>query len=233
VGFEGLAACDGTTGECVECATNSDCTSTAASACVDNVCEECIDNAGCAHLEDTTVCDVWPGSGGCVECTSKYEEACVVGGEQYVCDSLNKTCAAALPENLAGTRTFCDPCMSDAHCQSNAYCVQTLFMDAEYVGWFCQGLAPGGWCTTERPYSLVRQNTSMSDVTVTLCTLAVSSCPALNQLTNDPTPCVTDDECGDPRFDDALCVTGFCSPRCNTNADCPGTSMCTGGACEL
>jgi hypothetical protein len=183
------------------------------------------------------VCDTSQGAGECVQCTGVQDDACAVGGKDYVCDSLNRTCAAAVPENEVGSAGVCDACLSDAHCATGRVCVEAEFQGQTVPGWVClwqqggDGGAPTECASGPRPYTNLFINvTSIDDQeNLSVCGLRSTTCAALRDITKACDP--NGDECGLPGVDDGRCEDqdGFqCTIPCNGTADCPPT----GATCD-
>jgi hypothetical protein len=240
--------CDEANGACVECVENGDCTNAAASACVESQCTPCTESGQCSHLAGATVCDtrtVTGATGECVQCTGPEDGACVVGADEYVCDSLNRRCAAAVPDNEVGSAGSCQPCLSDEHCSTGRVCVQTEYDDELVPGWFCmwergaQG-APTSCPLNGRPYyATVTEVTSLDGREgLTVCGLSVSTCAALQDFRAKACDAVGNEaaQCGEPDLDDGLCRVADpdanffqCTMRCLSGDDCQvGVSCDTG-----
>ena len=160
---------------CVECASNSDCTDPNASKCQNNQCVPCATNDDCGHVDSTpnapggtalNVCD----AGSCVQCTGLQREACGAN----VCDSFERSCTA-FP---AGTAGSCEACLSDAHCGSNARCVQQTF-GLQSIGFFCFPLVDeAGSCDSNRTFVLPTQSATIDTLDAAVCLSRVATCPA-------------------------------------------------------
>ena len=221
--------CDQNT--CVDCARDADCPDAAASQCQNNVCVGCTDSTHCAHLPGTGVCD----AGTCVECTGLDDSAC--GGN--VCDSRLQTCTTFAPATLG----LCQSCVSDAQCFDGMLCVPMTFAAADgtgpaEVGTYClwerdaTGInAPNGSCFAVRPYVSAKSATSLDGTQTTVCGLATTTCPGLDDFRRDCTAPGIDDDCGAPGFDDGLCVavdvvTNKCTVVCGGDDDCRDGFTC-------
>lgn len=233
---------------CVECLGPSDCGDPQASFCDAGSCSPCQTNEDCAHLADTTVCDV--GTGECVECTGTDYASCGSNedDEPLVCNSLTRTCSEDQVEHGSNT---CEPCVSDANCPLGQMCVLQTF-DGQDVGYFCHWLegdteygAPAECFANGRPYvDQTVDAVSIDNQTADICGLRVSTCPARNDNSDKdcaPEGIPDDSICGFDPPNDAKCahVSGSsyrCTMRCNGNDDCPGTDCNTGPlepVCEL
>ncbi len=175
--FPELPYCD--SGACVQCVDDADCPNPAAPRCYENRCEPCTASAQCLHIDGLTVCD--PIGGECVECTAAERESCgEFDGTPLVCDSLAHTCT----DEVAGSATECQQCVSDAHCAAGQRCVMQMFQGAP-VGYFCfwrrgdsADRAPA-YCESEgRPYVKTLSAVSIDGDEGEICGLAVSTCPA-------------------------------------------------------
>jgi hypothetical protein len=184
------------------------------------------------------VCD----AGTCVECTSTAPGACgMKDGTPLVCDTLKRTCTMTKQHSA----DVCSPCVSDAECALGEMCVLDTFASAsstKNVGYFChwkQGDtahgAPSDCAAGGQPYVGVVSNAkSIDGEMANICTLRVSSCPALSDfnVTNcAPTGTPNDALCGFSPPEDAKCApfgaTGYrCTMKCASSDDCPGGLPC-------
>lgn len=146
--------CDTTSGTCVECVEDVNCSG---AKCLDGSCVECISNSDCGNPGDATP----------------------------VCQP-NHTCGPA----GKATADVCEPCVADSQCQSGQLCVMQTFGvvgDVEDVGYFCAWRVdapvpgPDGVCGNSTPYlEQINSVTSINGTTANVCTLGVTTCPALN-----------------------------------------------------
>jgi hypothetical protein len=254
--------CDDATNVCVECLTNQDCPSAAASLCIAGTCSPCAANADCSHIAGKTVCDTRhvgtgeadagassdAGAGGesgtCVQCTGTDYATCgQSGGKNLICDSLADTCSTTQTQHSAG---LCQTCISDAQCAAGELCAEQTF-NGKSVGHFCfykQGDTANGApvdCTlTGRPFVSVLNTTSIDGQLADLCTLAVTTCPALNEYRSlpvcNPTGTPNDTLCGFAPGEDSKCepygLTQYrCTVTCLGDDDCPlgATVTCSKG----
>ena len=202
----------------------ADCTSASASACVAGTCTGCSADADCSHITGNTVCKLPPASidagtdtGSCVQCTGAKYSACGQSATStpLVCDSLSNTCSTQAQASAG----LCQTCVSDAQCQAGEMCVNEVF-NGSSVGYFCfykQGAtgAPAVCGNPSRPYSGLLKNASSIDGQVAdICSLVVSTCPALSQFrSKDCTSAgaASDQLCGFAPGVDSKCVA-FTSP---------------------
>jgi len=221
---------------CAQCGDDDDCTDASAARCEGGQCVGCDDDAQCASVAGGLgVC----ASGRCVQCTAMDRSAC----GPNVCDATTNRCTTR-PQSSAD---LCQDCVADAECQPGQLCVPMDF-DATAVGRFClwrQDAAmppgPGGSCTNVRPYVDAVAAESVDGATATVCSLALTTCPALQQfrMQSCTTPVVSDDECGVAGLDDGLCrmasaLTNLCTVPCGSDNDCRLGFTCTPtGFCEL
>jgi hypothetical protein len=229
-------------GECVQCASDADCPDPSASKCsASNTCVPCDDSAQCAHQPDLPVCV----TGTCKACDGTHYEACGLDtgntDKPFVCDSLNNVCS----DQVEGSSGLCGPCVSDAHCPAGQLCVLQSFDDSD-VGYFCMweraagvGGAPES-CTTAQPYfKALTGVSSIDNATGDLCTLRVSTCPAITGLGSPAVQCaqggIPDDAlCGAPNVEDGFCRalappeddTYRCTVPCVSDDDCPSGVTC-------
>ncbi len=223
--------CDGA-GECVACKVDTGSKSASASQCLGGKCVGCSDSAQhCSHVkdgdDDLPICLDQT----CVQCTRDERDAC--GSD--VCNALTHRCEDGVA--VAGTDD-CQPCVSNLQCKDDGVCLKMDFKGEE-VGYFCQPKR-ATTCAAERPYFEEQKQALGIDgvVAVDVCTLRVSTCPALQDYSS--LNCGVDEEgddglddrgddslCGDERFaDDGYCVeqsTGVyrCTMPCNNaNEDC-------------
>jgi len=217
----GAAAGPGGINECVECVSNANCTNPAASKCVQNDCVPCTANADCTQ-PGLGVCDLSGPAGVCVQCTGTQRQACGAN----VCDSLRRVCT-----NLAvGSADLpCDPCVSDAHCDTDTRCVQEKVGSS---GYFC--FPVNDPTCTSNPFSVLSTGT-IDSPSQTACTLQRTSCAAFLDFDNQA--CEIDADCGLPNVADGICTSGggqgdLCSIPCTGASDCAG-GPCSGGVCAL
>lgn len=215
---------------CVGCLADADCSDPAASRCdtTENVCVPCAGHSDCDHLDGLGICDDSSDPAECVECTGIEFGVC--GGT--VCDSLARTCSEHVPDS-AGP---CEPCVSDAHCQTGQVCVETTFDDGTgtevEVGAFCLwreefdvGGGPEGNCLNVQPYVRSSEETSIDGTTATVCSPAYTTCRALEDF-REPCDGADDESCGVDDLGDGECVdTGGgvfrCNVPCESGDDCP------------
>lgn len=239
---------------CVECVTNTDCTSPERSRC-DVATHACVACAGenstdCSHIPSATVClpGKSPELNRCVQCTGKNFTACPkLNGEQLVCDSEKSLCAA---DRIVGKAKSCEPCVSDAECQAGLACHQQIF-NGKVIGNFCfmkQGSTPTDATTNckdaaNRPYFRVIENAvSVDGIVSDICGLNSSTCPAWIAYRFNTTLCglngvPKDEECEHAGSKDAKCVafspTEYrCAPRCTFAEDCPNPNTEVGNLCQ-
>ncbi len=235
---EGSASlCDRASNTCVECRSNDDCTDATASKCDAGVCTGCGANVDCSHIAGKTVCDTEASE--CVECTGTDYSACGEDmGTPLVCDTLLRTCTS----NKEHGGDLCKACVSDAHCKLGQMCAMQRAGDpVTEVGYFCfwkQGDTTNGApadCFSEGdPYAGVELNeTSIDGQIADICSLRVSSCVALSELSvKDCKSGGSGDDslCGAVPPDDAKCdqvgvsSNYVCTMTCVDNRDCPGIS---------
>jgi hypothetical protein len=250
----GTPLCRQDTGACVECLDQEQCADPAASRCdaESGTCVACRDEEDCSHLEGTGVCDVDPDDGGnnrCVQCTGDEYAACG-SYEQFVCESLTRTCST---EYVVASAEACDFCVSDAQCEAGMICARNTFgPDQAEVGYFCQWIegaagAPGSCSLDGRPFvERVEDAVSIDGQVATICVLAATTCPALADA-EFSLPCDPGGDpgeaCGHPDFEDGVCLQRGpddfrCSVPCDSLADCPvGSASCAtinqAQVCEL
>lgn len=223
----GAATGPGNINECVECVSNADCTNPSASKCVGNACVPCTANADCAQ-PGLGVCDLSGGADGgaaqCVQCTGTQFQACANGAN--VCNSLTRQCTNFAVGSADGN---CDPCVSDAHCDTDTRCVQETVGS---TGYFC--FPVNSPTCNSVPFSVLTTGT-IDNGSQTACTLRRTSCAAF--LDFDSQSCDADTDCGLPDVADGICTSAgargdFCSLPCTGASDCAG-GACAGGVCEL
>lgn len=222
---------------CVECTSDTDCTDPDASACQGNQCVPCVFNEDCSHVDSTpgvaggtalNVCD----AGSCVQCTGLQREACGAN----VCDSLARQCTA-FPANSADT---CEPCVSDAHCEADARCVEQTF-NLQSIGFFCFPLTVGTPGTCEQNmFVTATAAATIDEPTANVCLQRQSTCPArLAYITG--VRCLDADDhgpCGGGIDFGGACVLGppgfACTVPCISSSDCTSdTADCLAGLCQL
>ena len=223
--------CDPATHTCVRCAANTDCTEVTASVCTANTCGACQTSADCSHLGATTVCD----AGTCVECTGTRADTC--GGN--VCDSRLNTCTTFAPKSAG----ICEECVSDAHCGEGQLCVPQMYEKDDgtglaEVGTFCLWErdatvpnAPNGACSTVRPFIDDVLATSLDGAQSNVCSLNVTTCPALAKYQSNCPTVGMNEACGAPGFNDGYCVffdaaANKCTIQCGGDDDCKAGSTC-------
>ena len=215
---------------CVGCRDDSECTDPDAAHCDAGTCAPCDDSAQCTEA-GAGVCS----AGSCVECDADDESAC--GSD--VCDVAAQTCT----DTPAGTTGLCQPCVSDRQCSPGRVCAPMTFEGTD-LGHFClwrqdatEGGGPMGSCLSSRPYAEARADvTTVSGDTATICSLALTTCDALEDFraVDCATPFDSDDECGVAGLDDGLCrvvdgVTNRCTVPCLSNEDCRTGANCNTG----
>ena len=228
--------------DCAECANDADCDEPTAARCDAGTCVACDDDAQCAGIGDTGVCDVPAGT--CVECTAAEAGGCTSG----VCRP-GGTCS-----DYGDAQTACQPCDTDLNCVPGQLCVTLQYpvgTGADY-GSFCQWRrdaappGPNGACAdntdlASSPWAFGWSDArSVDGATADLCTLATTTCTALlqhrTQVTGCETPGDDDGACGEPGLPDGRCrnnSTGQprCTYPCLGNEDCRApSSSCIGGA---
>ena len=233
--------CDQATESCVTCLKQADCMAPAASACSAGQCKPCTLDAECSTIIGKGVCD----AGACVQCTGKKFEACGQNaGTPLVCDSLKRTCTM----NKQRSAGLCKACVSDAQCNAGQMCVFDKFGNpSKDVGYFCHWKkgdvadgAPLNCSVTGMPYVGTQLGAmSVDGVTSDICTLATSTCTALNQFrSKDCTVAAapSDALCGISPPKDAKCGlydagagTYRCTMACLSDDDCPSPSTCNTG----
>jgi hypothetical protein len=231
--------CDTTAGQCVACLKQADCTTATASACNAGACAACAKDADCSNIAGKGVCD----AGTCVQCTGNKFTACGNNaGTPLVCDSLKRTCTANKQHSVG----LCQTCVTDAQCNAGEMCVLDKFSSpSKDVGYFChwkQGDttdgAPADCTAGGRPYIGIQKNATSIDGTASdICTLAVSTCTALNQFrAKDCTvaSAPSDAVCGVSPPNDAKCMqfgstTYRCTVTCGSDDDCPSPFPCDPG----
>jgi hypothetical protein len=247
--FSGAPAC-GDNGACVQCTENRHCQNPRAPRCEGTACAPCAEQSDCSHLAGRGVCDTSRSPRECVECTRDDDGACrSASGAALVCDSLARTCTDFSP----GSAELCAPCVSDSHCQQaplSRLCVEQRF-DGASIGHFClprpTAFENGPACRARVTSELVNDQLSIDGVQADMCHLATTTCPGLNDFSEDElrgADCGTggsgsDALCGAPGVDDGVCVsvgqvnpTFHCRIPCTDNNDCPLATACTGGLCE-
>ncbi len=239
--------CDDSKNTCVECLTNNDCPQANASLCLTGTCSPCTADADCAHIPSKTVCDTTKsstnaadaGTGSdagastntCVQCTGTDFATCgQSNGAPLVCDSLSNSCST----KTQGSAGLCQTCVSDAQCAASELCVNEQF-NGQSVGYFCfykQGAtgAPANCLLNGRPYAkTITGATSIDGQTADICSLRVTTCPALNEFSQkdctSSTSTANDQLCGFAPGADSKCVavtsTQYrCTTVCASNDNC-------------
>ena len=217
--------CNTTTGLCVACLGDDDCTGADAAKCntTTNTCEACTSNSHCDSVSGLGVCD----DGDCVQCTAADESACGT----YICLPTSNTCSDEIEQNKTPP---CDSCVADSQCQTDHNCVATNYMGTAN-GTYCLKLQSAG---CERPFSVAITAASVSGAAeVTYCGIdqSVVSCDAVRSLQNGM-ECSGGDaaECN---ADGARCETidmipNQCTYACTGAAvRCPTGLSCAGEYC--
>lgn len=221
------------TNTCVECVSNTDCVTPAASRCEDNRCVPCSSDSDCAQVDSLSgpspttplgVCDL----GTCVQCTGRHAAACGTN----VCNRETRTCSNV----LADSADLCEPCLSDAHCSldGTSFCSQDIFGTVA-LGFFCFPAAEFSEdepCS-QTPFSEQALTTTSDGEQAALCLLDRTTCSGMADAIRQA--CTENADCGSPELDDGRCVIGLCSLPCTTERDCfdPTVGSCLGGACQL
>jgi hypothetical protein len=238
--------CNETSGMCVACLMDSDCSDPTAAKCDTTMgeCVACDDSMQCDGIGSTNVCaTAGDRAGECVECTDN--SAC---GAMEGCDLAMNTCRTYTAESVGA----CGDCVADAECMAGMLCIpwtyndpRTSGDDAIAAGNHCawrqdaSGMgAPEGDCFTLRPYIRAEMATSVDGVAQTFCTFRQSTCAAHADFS--AVDCMTldaagDAMCGIDAVDDGVCrMAGATSNRCTvfclSDDDCPAGSACDTGA---
>jgi hypothetical protein len=227
--------CNETTGMCVECVADADCTGASASNCgTDGVCAACEADSDCEHLTATPVCDEPTGT--CGECTVDTEASRCPAPDDLACDPTALTCTGA----ERGSLGFCQACISDSECLTDGMgalrCVPMTFgATAMDHGTHCLRdlddlravtMTPTATCPDRM--RAARLGTSVGGVESTYCAIRenVTTCEAV--LGYDA-PCPGgDDDCGATGLDDGTCRASACTYECASPRDCASGS-CSGG----
>jgi hypothetical protein len=224
--------------ECVECLESTDCMSASKSLCdtATNTCSGCSGDADCTHLSATPLCETT--SQTCIEC--KSENDCVVGADKFVCAPDTHKCTTTKVHSV----DVCQECAHDLDCQVGQYCVEMSYTlpTAGVVGKFClwdktaMGAGPNGACGTFPPYAKSQSIKSVDGTDATVCSLATTTCPALNQFRTTVSGCTdvsptSNDACGATGFNDGRCrldgdSNPMCTYPCSVNEDCSPGSTC-------
>lgn len=230
---------DGGDGACVACVGHGDCPDAAAAQCDpgSNTCVPCDDSVQCTEAGEG-VCDESGASGVCVECNADDESACGTD----VCHVEAMTCT----DTPAGDTGLCSPCVSDRQCMDGQVCAPMDYRDADTpltdLGHFCLwredasvGGGPDGSCTRVPPYAQAEDVTTLSGASSRVCSLAVSTCAALQDFRamDCDTPFDSDADCGEG-LGDGLCrmfddVVNRCTTRCSSSDDCEPGHACEPG----
>ncbi len=178
--------CNETTGDCVACLMDSDCTELDAPQCdtTAGTCGPCDADAACMGRTGTEVCALSGDStGSCVECVDNSTCGAMEG-----CDLPMNSCRSYTAASVGA----CGDCVADEECMMGMLCIPwtyddptTTAADPVDVGNHCawrqdaSGMgAPGGDCTTLPPYVSADMTTSVDGMESTFCTLARSTCEA-------------------------------------------------------
>jgi hypothetical protein len=220
-----------TVNTCVECQSNSDCTSPTASVCSNNQCVACaadpapntdgLDGA-CSHVRSGAtvlgVCD----TGTCVQCTGLKRAACGTN----VCDSRAKTCT----NRPARGAEMCGGCVADDECATTARCVEQAGLGA---GPFCAPIQSGGLCPNDGDARGFLRRATIATIDTpsqAVCLPQLASCPAFTNY-RDGTSC-------DNAADDAACgASGSCAEQTSTGdffctIPCAAVGDCVRGTCN-
>ncbi len=206
-----------TNNTCVACLDNQDCTDPAMAQCTsDNQCGLCGNNGDCSHLVDTPACF----EGLCVACNADSD----CNGK--VCDFRIHECSTFDP----GTKSICEPCVSDGECQTDQACIPTFY----------QGRTEGNYCLKRkkngcsRPYPATVSRSSLSGAP------GRSYCTVNESLTTCAAVLRSGSQCAlqFPQCTHGLkCINSgnnhVCRVVCDDINQCPSNQTCGfNGACE-
>jgi hypothetical protein len=233
----GAEVCDPSSGLCVGCLSDANCTDPTMAACAMDTqsCSMCAMTSQCAHLPSTPVCH----SGTCVQCNTNDD-----------CDATHGCNASHMcVPVVAGSGMLCHECLRDSECPSGQLCVPMSYSGA-VVGTFCawrqDATGTGGPmddCRNVRPMVVATMATSTDGIGAMMCFFRVSTCASQANFLNACTPgtaTAVSPMCG-PNMD-GFCVhpTAECTVGCSNNVDCPCTTgtcasqyTCGGGFCSL
>ncbi len=202
--------------QCVDCISNDDCTDPTASLCEQNECIGCGVSADCAHLMDTTICDVQNGT--CEECLDDSEET-RMPCEGNSCDPSTNTCT----DTAVGALDTCEPCVADSECMMNHLCVPMDF----------EGAAHGSYCLKvlmdcERPYSTpIQDRQSVGGVVSDFCGIdeAATTCEAVRAFGGECME-VTDCAAQGARCETVGGIANTCTYPCSDSLQCVSGREC-------
>lgn len=200
--------CNPDDGMCVQCLTSDEC---GGAECVDNTCpaescetdEECTSTAASHCGEEMT----------CEPCT--LTEQCEHIDSGLAC--LDGTCVEPAEDNT------CTPCESDADCGEGA-CIPMRFDGELLDGSWCAARAPEGVgeCPNRPFRNRIRGRANTAGTLIAdFCSIDenTTTCEAVRDGL-DVRACEDPAACGEDGIDDALCVEGACTYRCETSDEC-------------
>ncbi len=225
--------CNATTGMCVACLLDTDCTDAAAAKCgTGGVCGSCDDSSQCGGISGTLVCAPSGGNTGqCVECTEAELSACSAG---HPCNPNTNACSSF----EAGMIGACGSCDTDTNCSvAESGCVELTFGGAARGGYCLARAAAGGLCPA-RPFTTkISRETLSGAASADYCGIPedLTTCDAV--LAGNGGECTASMTPGDCAAEGALCETidatpNQCTYPCARPLDCYSSLGCTAGFCQ-
>lgn len=215
---------------CVACLTASNCTESANAACVADACVPCRQDDDCQSQGEKAVC----ASGSCVVCSVNDESACGANS----CNPATGACTGT----LRSSKSSCEVCVADSDCVGSSElvpplrCLAMQFNGAPHGNYCLPVLSTGARCS--QPFLPISVSTvSQSNVAVAAyCSpeQALATCEAVLDLVKS-VPCTVAADCGCPRDSSGACLSAGQGGRCETVAGvehrctytCGVTDACT------
>ncbi|AKF06544.1 hypothetical protein DB32_003693 [Sandaracinus amylolyticus] len=214
-----LDHCDVSSGRCLECLGDDECTNASAPVCSVGECGDCTTDDQCSRL-GLHECH----EGGCVDCTPETEEA--VCPPAFVCDPADGSCSETAVRGMVGA---CGACIADSHCGEGFDCVPMNYMGTPRDGGYCLRRLSLG-CS--RPYSVpIAGRRTLSGKTGEMyCGIdeAVTTCEAVLVFGEDCPSGLATDCTSAPG---AVCgtvagIANTCTYACADNLQCPMLRTC-------
>jgi hypothetical protein len=210
--------------QCVECKVDADCPDADSARCdqTSHMCVGCNSDANCMRLSETPVCDT--GSGDCVECNN--DSTC---GDKS-CIQAQRKCSDVTQRSVE----VCRECAADSMCRSGMRCVALDFSGTP-TGSYCvyvRTSRPSSSCNNARPYTQQVTRSSIDSGATSFCIPpSTTSCPGVLSVSRGASgeSCSgsSEDECGLPNLDDAVCKDMRCTYVCNSSdLNCPEGLLC-------
>ncbi|UJR80845.1 hypothetical protein [Sandaracinus amylolyticus] len=213
-----LEHCDVSSGRCLECLGDVECTTSEAPVCTAGECGECTTDEQCTRL-GLHECH----EGACVDCTPDTEEA--ICTPTFVCLP-DGSCSDS---DVRGSVGPCGACVADSHCAVGYDCVPMNFAGTPREGAYCLRRMSLG-CS--RPYGVpITARTTLSGVTgETYCGIneALTTCEAVLAFAQECASGLASDCTSAPG---AICgvvggIPNTCTYPCTDALQCDSSRLC-------